>query len=408
MENCVATHRRPPAPSTREPGRYNANCLTKKALRQNQPVVCQVCHYTPALDLAQVGPKAGLPDTEGNGRNQLAHQCNSRVMHNHHGQYTTLFPPIPAPVQAPNGTITNQATRLAALEDSCYQCHPGTNTKCLRGAMFNGGMLCSDCHGTMAQVGDDFSRTVSPSNPGSFILAKDFYTNPATPRVPWANEPGCGSCHTGDAVTRLKPAADLIVNTVDSQGNTDGIRLRQAFRTGDAKATPIVPTNKRFAEPVVPATLGTFANPGAGNPKLYRVSTGHGGVMCEGCHGATHAEWPNANPNANDNVTSNQLQGHTGTIGECTTCHGTTSLGNTLNGPHGMHPVGGNTSFATGGHRNVISGNNCVVCHGPNATSGGRNNNTGTVLSRAFAARNLDGTAVAQGDPVGCSTCHGN
>jgi hypothetical protein len=100
------------------------------------------------------------------------------------------------------------------------------------------------------------------------------------------------------------------------------------------------------------------------------------------------------------------LQGHTGTIGECTTCHGTTSLGNTLNGPHGMHPVGGNTSFATGGHRNAISGNNCVVCHGPNATSSGRGNNTGTVLSRAFAARNLDGTNVAAGQVVGCSVCH--
>jgi hypothetical protein len=190
---------------------------------------------------------------------------------------------------------------------------------------------------------------------------------------------------------------------VDTSGNTDGIRLRQAFRTGDAKATPIVPVNKRFSEPAVPASFNGFANPGAGNPQLYRVSTGHGGVMCEGCHGATHAEWPNANPNANDNVTANQLQGHTGTIVECSTCHGTAmNSQNTLGGPHGMHPVGENTSFANGGHEHIGT-SGCSACHGP----GSRSSNQGTVLSLAKADRNLRGTLVRKGEPVGCSVCHG-
>ena len=275
-------------------------------------------------------------------------------MHNFHGQLPACFRSIPAPKQDDNGNISNQRARLAALDNNCYQCHPGKNTKCLRGAMFNADMLCSDCHGNMQQVGNDFSKNVSPSNPGAFILAKDFYTNASTPRVPWANEPGCGSCHTGDASSNLAGTSGTLVNTVDTNGNTDGIRLRQAWKTGDAKATPIVPTNKRFAEPAVPASFNGFANPGAGNPRLYRVSTGHGGVMCEGCHGATHAEWPNANPNANDNVTANQLQGHTGTIVECSTCHGTAmNSQNTLGGPHGMHPVGDSTSFATGGHEHM-------------------------------------------------------
>ena len=125
-------------------------------------------------------------------------------------------------------------------------------------------------------------------------------------------------------------AANVIVNLRDINNNPDGIRLRQAFRVGDAKATPIVPVNTRFAENPIPQSFNGFDNPGFGNiassggarnPKLYRVSTGHEGVMCEGCHGATHAEWPNGNPNANDNVTANQLQGHTGTIVECSTCH---------------------------------------------------------------------------------------
>jgi hypothetical protein len=350
-----------------------------------------------------------------NGRNQLPHQSNSRVMHNHHGQFTALFPAIEPPVINPTtGAITNQATRLAQLENSCYQCHPGKDVKCLRGAMFNGAMLCNDCHGNMAQVGNDFTRNVSTTNPGPnawvFNLGNFYDPASAQPRVPWANEPGCGSCHTGDAVSNQANIAGGIRNVRDVNGVADTIRLRQAFRTGDAKATPIVPTNKRFAEPAVPTSFNGTPNKGAGNPQLYRVSTGHGGVMCEGCHGATHAEFPNANPNANDNVTANQLQGHTGVIVECSTCHGTANLGNTLGGPHGMHPVGANTGFADGGHENAINGNNCVVCHGPNATAGGRSNNVGTVLSRAAATRNFagleDGGTVARGQPVGCSNCH--
>jgi hypothetical protein len=395
-------------------GNGDGTCLTNKALVQNQPVVCQVCHYTPALDLAQLGPLAGEPGTLANGRNQLAHQSNSRVMHNHHGQFADLFPDIPAPDQSADGTITNQTERLTALEESCYQCHPGKSTQCLRGAMFNGGMLCSDCHGNMAQVGDDFSRDVSPSNPGAFHLAKDFYTNPDTPRVPWANEPGCGSCHTGDATSNLASSADVITNTVDVDGNPDGIRLRQAFLSSDAKATPIVPDNKRFAEPVVPASFNGFPNPGAGNPKLYRVSSGHEGVMCEGCHGATHAEWPNGNPDANDNLTANQLQGHGGVVTECSTCHAD-GLGDYegLEGPHGLHVVGA-TRFADGGHEDIAERNPdaCRACHGENGQ--------GTVLSRMAVDRVLqcdDGGAFCggsssklfpKGKMVRCDDCHSN
>jgi hypothetical protein len=380
------------------------SCLTNLALEQHKPVVCQVCHYTPALDLAHVGPMAGPEGSPANGRNQLAHQSNSRVMHNHHGQFTELFPAIPAPEQDANGNIGNQAARLEALDESCYQCHPGKDTKCLRGAMFNGGILCSDCHGSMTQVGADFSQGVSPATPGQFKLHLGNFYDPTSdqPRVPWANEPGCGSCHTGDATDNLASNPDVLTNTVDQAGNSDYIRLRQAFRIGDAKATPIVPTNKRFAEPVVPVTFNGFVNPGADNPQLYRVSTGHGGVMCEGCHGATHAEWPNANPNANDNVTANQLQGHSGTIVECNTCH-TGDLGNTLEGPHGMHPVG-DVGFVNGGHEDLAEHNlsRCATCHGSQGE--------GNVLSVAKTDRyGLEevGT-IRKGTAVGCGLCHSN
>ncbi len=389
-------------------GNGDASCLTSLALVQDSPVVCQVCHYTPALDLAQVGPMSG---PQANGRNQLVHESNSRVIHSRHAEFTSLFPPMPAPAQDANGIVTNQAERLAVLDQTCYQCHPGKSTRCLRGAMFNADILCNDCHGDMAQVGADFSTGVSQDNPGpeGFQLGLGNFYDPgsAQPRVPWANEPGCGSCHTGDAGSNLAGSAGLLVNNRDTHGNVDGIRLRQAYRRGDAKATPIVPANRRFAEPAVPASYNGFANPGAGNPQLYRVSTGHGGVFCEGCHGATHAEWPNANPFANDNVTAEQLQGHSGTLVECSTCHGSAmDSRSTLGGPHGMHPVGENTSFARGGHERLAESNAgaCAACHGP----GSRSVNGGTVLSLAKADRILRGTLVRKGEPVGCSVCHGS
>ncbi len=378
-------------------------------LEGNTPVVCQTCHYTPALDLAQVGPRGLENDTPvnsgnpSNGRDQVINKSMSNVMHSHHATVTdasgaTLFPAMPPPVDA-FGNLRDPIAANDILQQTCYQCHPGRRTDCLRGAMASGGMLCQDCHGDMQQVGDDFSRNVTAVNAGAFELADDFYTNPDTPRVPWANEPGCGSCHTGDAMDNMFGVAGTIGSP------DDGIRLMQTWLIGDAKATPIVPSNKRFAEDTVAAT---------GNPMLYRVSTGHEGVLCEACHGATHAIFPNANPNANDNVASIQLQGHAGLISECSACH-TGDLGDTLDGPHGMHAVGSaGKHFAEGGHAGDVENNSdaCRACHGQNGE--------GTVLSAMFTDRILecdettafcpDGNSqlFPQGYQVSCTDCHEN
>ena len=387
--------------------------------RADNPVVCQSCHYTPALDLAQVGPLGPENDpVNANGRDQIKHKSMSNVMHSHHDS-TGLFPSMPPAIDS-QGKRRNPNLTQTILEETCYRCHPGTRTECMRGAMANGGLVCQDCHGQMQNVGDDFTRDVSPSNPGAFHLAADYYTNPDTPRVPWANEPGCGSCHTGTATDNLAAETNVLVSPSDIRGNTDGIRLLAAYRTDDAKATPIVPSNKTFAENVV--AEGTAAD---GNPKLYRVSTGHGGLLCEGCHGSTHAEWPAANPNANDNIQASQLQGHSGYIAECTVCHEPTDeslpLGN--NGPHGMHAIvdlepvapakaDDRWNFSHKSYKN--EGPGCESCHGKDLN--------GTVLSRTADDRtvyckdssgSLAGCAagnetaiIPKGTPVGCGLCH--
>ncbi len=358
-------------------------------LASTTPVVCQRCHYTPALDLLQAGP-ADTP----NGRQQTTHQTNSRVLHSFHARFTDLFPnDMPPPndpgrMNAVTGKPVINALVQGKLNQSCYQCHPGRVTQCLRGAMFNGGLVCQDCHGSLQQVGDDFSRDLPTT--GQFDLTK---------RVPWASEPKCQSCHTGDAFSNLGQTDPNVIRAADN------IRLLQAYRVGDAAATPIAATNRRFAENVDRLT---------GNHILYRLSKdAHAGLFCESCHGSTHAEWPVLPSSgafiANDNMAALQLQGHVGPIAECTTCHtaGTVPLG--LGGPHGLHAVGDDRWVSVEGpghHSNLAEAtpNECRACHGVNGE--------GTVLARVTAARSfrVEGRVVslATGRQVSCAICHDN
>lgn len=352
-------------------------------LDQQRKVVCASCHYSTALDLAQFGP------SDDNNKEQRQHISMSRAMHGYHGQFTDLFPDMPSPV----GRDMNLAQEIVG--QTCYACHPGKRTQCLRGAMTQAGIVCQDCHGNMRQVGDDFSANLVHNTPGS----GDAWTNNAdwSRRVPWASEPRCQSCHTGDAVSSLAGNPDVIPAD-------DGIRLLQAYRKGDSTATPIEAVNRRFAE----------TRDSLGKDHLYRLSKGHGGVMCEGCHGSTHAVWPNPWDASNDNLAAKDLQGHAGVLIECNTCHGDNDLGVTLDGPHGMHPVGSVTWNKK--HEDIAEKNptQCKSCHGVNGE--------GTVLSRARADRDLickDGKGslcsgkgqritVPAGTEISCTLCHEN
>jgi hypothetical protein len=365
-------------------------------LANQTPIQCSQCHYSPALDPAQAGP-VDEPEQGPRGRQQRHHISQSRAMHGHHGQFADLFPPMPPPNDADRlvdqGITPVNDFELGILEETCYQCHPGKNTKCLRGAMFNGGMVCQDCHGDMAQVGNDFTeRLASSPFPAGANLNK---------RVPWATEPGCQSCHTGDAL-------DNLAGDYPDLAAPDGIRLLQAYEVVDAVDQNGDPDGTELAQPIA-APGSRFAE----NQSLFRLSQGHGGVKCEGCHGSTHAIWP-VSPRegpfvANDNLAATQLQGHDGKIQECDTCHaGGLSDYRGLEGPHGMHVVG-DTRFSDGGHESIAESNPeaCFACHG--GTS--RRNSQGTVLSTASMERTLRNegrtVTVAAGDPVGCVLCHG-
>ncbi|RJR47652.1 MAG: cytochrome C [Deltaproteobacteria bacterium] len=309
------------------------DAVNQTNLSANRPVLCASCHYSAALDLEGQGPQGA----------QVGKPFLSHAIHSHHGM--TVNHTLPDP--------DNPAIVSGNTSNACYQCHPGKNTKCLRGAMATAGLNCQNCHGGMLAVGGVFHLKTT-----------------GQPRRPWIDLPKCGSCHTGDAL------------------NHQGVSLilRLAYQRKDPAATPRNATNKRFAE---------------NDNTLYRFSLGHHGVACESCHGSPHAEWP-TRPGTNDNLTAEQIQGHTGPIIECTVCHGD-NLPRTMGGPHGLHNVDDRDWNQFHMFFFFQDNNNCKTCHGANLE--------GTVLSRAAADRNLidynhNPKFVPKGTIISCTLCH--
>ena len=300
---------------------YDPAGLRATVESDGQAILCAACH--PSEALAAGGQPGVKPLTEAL-----------------HGRHADVLDPL-------TGAPLDDAQHRAA----CYRCHPGSVTRCLRGAMGAAiaadgtlAMQCQSCHGSMRDVG----------RPG---------------RAGWLEEPGCQSCHTGTAVH-----------------NNGQIRYTSAL---DAAGQPRVAVDDRFAT--------TPDTPAAGI-SLYRFSTGHGGLQCAACHGSTHAEFPAAH--ANDNVQSLQHQGHVGTFVECDRCHGGQPL-TVRGGPHGMHPVG---SAWISRHPDVVEQGGaagCRDCHGADLR--------GSVLSRAQGDRTLSAFGAKRfwrGFQIGCYGCH--
>ncbi|HQR68439.1 MAG TPA: Ig-like domain-containing protein, partial [Thermoanaerobaculia bacterium] len=300
---------------------YNGAGLAQTVEVNGRPVLCAACHASEALGTP--GQPGAVPLT--------------RAMH---GRHAGVLDPT-------NGL----ALDASANRSACYRCHPGSETKCLRGAMGAAvaadgslAMQCQSCHGSMSAVA-------------------------SATRTGWLDEPSCGNCHTGTAAK-----------------NSGQIRFTSALDASGSRRIPADPT------------FTTNANTPVAGTSLYRFSKGHGGLQCSACHGSTHAEYPAAHPN--DNLQSLALQGHVGTIGECATCHNA-SPRTTSGGPHGMHPVGPAWVDA---HADAAEGGRtaCQACHGTDYR--------GTVLSRSFAGRTLStkfGTkSLWRGFTVGCYLCH--
>jgi len=297
------------------------------------PTLCAACHGTNALA-----------------------QPNQTVVVN---GATITMSSMTASLHTSHGTVKNPANPSLSLDDTktrdtCYFCHPGANTKCLRGAMSNiTDLECQSCHGTMAAVGQ-------PSRAG------------------WYQEPTCQACHH------------------------DGMREKIAvtnINTGTLRVT----TDTRFA---------SNPNTPAAGLNLFRFSTGHGGLQCEACHGSTHAEYASGatwlTAYDNDIRQSIMLQGYSGPIRECNICHAQPFTAN--KGPHGMHSIGQKWVKSHGDSAEGTKSAACKYCHDDKSTGVAANAWRGSKLSmiqtpKKFTIENRT-ISYAKGQKVGCYDCH--
>ena len=137
---------------------------------------CQNCHGTtnPQLDILQKHDSLNGTTLVADQVKGVLHQCSECHADN------ALGAPGKTGVESLSLAMHNfhkdKMTTTAAAANTtptCYNCHPGTNTQCLRGIMEKAGKTCIDCHGDMNKVA----------------------TSQQTGRQAWLQEPKCGDCH---------------------------------------------------------------------------------------------------------------------------------------------------------------------------------------------------------------------
>jgi len=299
--------------------------LESSAYYNGKPVLCDTCHNSNALAVWGINGEIGISNM-------------TAAIHNRH-----------AGVSLPG---SSQTLNSIGTRESCYNCHPGQKTQCLRGAMGNPvdstgqhTMECQSCHGSMETVGN-------------------------TAREGWFDMPTCQSCHH------------------------DGKREQVAINTDG--------TFKSWGDTRFASNADT---PSAGW-SLFRFSTGHGKLQCEACHNSTHAEYTSkasANNNqVNDNINSIETQGYAASIRECTVCH--TNMPNSINGgPHGMHNLG--ESWVKGHHDafNSTPKSTCYYCHG--TTSSG-SPLAMVKITKTFNIEDSRTKSFVANERVTCWSCH--
>jgi hypothetical protein len=168
-------------------------------------------------------------------------------------------------------------------------------------------ILCAECHASNALrapgAGDmpNFSRAMHDKHKEIVPSTLD----------------GCYNCHPGPQTQCLRDVMSQQhgMTCVDCHGT-----MSQVARN----------PNPWLNEPRC-ASAGCHGAAYQQNAALYRLSTGHGGLFCAACHDSPHAIAQSREPN--DAIKFIALQGHAGTLRECSICHATQPSGP---GPHGL------------------------------------------------------------------------
>jgi hypothetical protein len=166
-------------------------------------------------------------------------------------------------------------------------------------------ILCAECHASNA-LG-------APGVAGVPNLSNAIHEKHHIPEIPDTTD-GCYSCHPGPDTKCLRDvmSSQYGLNCLDCHGT-----MLQVSQNPDPWLNE-------------PRCDDCHDQPGYDQDQpLYRMSKGHSGIYCEACHDSTHAIAPSTRPE--DAIKFVNLQGHSGTLSECTACH---LIAPTTGGPH--------------------------------------------------------------------------
>jgi hypothetical protein len=156
-------------------------------------------------------------------------------------------------------------------------------------------VLCASCHSSNA-LG-------MPGVAGLPSLSHAMHSKHAEEGGFPADTSGCYKCHPGPTTRCLRDvmSEQFAFTCINCHGTLSTVAQNN---------------NPWLNEPRCDTCHGVFARQ---DKALYRLSKGHDGIYCEGCHDSTHAIATSRE--GRDAIKFIALQGHAGTLDTCTVCH---------------------------------------------------------------------------------------
>jgi hypothetical protein len=198
--------------------------------------------------------------------------------------------------------IANEDIATGVVEQNILVLHDEENGTTL---MADRPILCARCHASNA-----LGMSGNPTLPNLSEAMHDKHAEKVHPGMT-----GCYSCHPGPRTQCLRD--------VMAQRGMDCISCHGTMETVAENPNPWL--NEPRCD-----SAACHGSGYAQDKALYRMSKDHGGIYCAGCHDSPHAIAPSNQPN--DGLKFVALQGHAGTLKDCTVCHSMLPSGA---GPHG-------------------------------------------------------------------------
>jgi len=160
-------------------------------------------------------------------------------------------------------------------------------------------VLCANCHASAA-LG-------APGQAGISSLSNAMHNHHKNLPDITPDTDGCYNCHPGPVTECLRCAMsqNFAINCTTCHGTMDQVCQNPSPWLNEPRCDNAKCHGSGYAL----------------NKPLYRESMGHGRIYCAGCHDSPHAIAKSRE--SNDSIKFTLLQGHTGTLRECTVCHAT-------------------------------------------------------------------------------------